>query len=297
MRSHTFRRVLAVSVACACLIVSAVAVAQDTPEATATGTVIAVYGPGNIQEFQGGDLVAVCAVWQITLVSNSGHQTILHVDSPTSGSVATGFTPTDQNALQTVSTLEQAADGTAVVATVSYVASETDCDDIVTNVVTNASVAISPAALPRPTINRTCSKGCAISGSLEGPLIMLGISGELPQLLKHDGYTASYFPVVAGTMNVCWELALNEQETCGPKTRSLAFGHAVYRRAIHRWTHFKVRLTKLGRMMLAHHSQLNVYPADEYTPLDGVGGSGLGPCVYLLSANLPTEPDNGAVCY
>jgi hypothetical protein len=295
MTSHTIRQVLAVSTTCACLIVPTVAVAQQDQGNTATGTVTSVLGPGNVQEIQGGDLIAVCAFWEITLAGKSGQPTHFYVESPTSGSVATGFTPTDQNAVQTASTLEQAADGTYVVATLSYVASQIDCDEMFTNVVTSASLAISPNALPRPTINSKCSKGCALSTSLEGPLIMLGTSGELPQLLKHDGYTASYFPVLAGTVDVCWELHPNSQGTCGPKTPGLAFGHAVYRRASRRWTHFTVRLTRLGRMMLAHHSKLNVYPSDWYTPLDGVGGEGVGPCQYLLSESLATQP--GMVCY
>jgi hypothetical protein len=294
MKSNLLRQSLAVSAACACLVVPVVAVAQEAQENTATGVVLSVLGPGDILEYNSQNgVVTACEIWQVTLISlPSGQQTVFHVESPTSGSVATGFTPTDPNAVQTASTLEQGgADGTNAVATVSYVASETVCDEIVTNVVTSASlaVAIPPAVLPRPTINPKCSKGCAISTALEGPLIMLGNSGELPQLLKHDGYTASYFPIVAGTVNVCWELGPNKHEQCGPKTPSLAFGHAVYRRAIRRWTHFKVRLTKLGRMMLAHHSQLNVYPADEYTPLDGVGGIGAGPSPCPLSANLPTQ--------
>jgi hypothetical protein len=125
---------------------------------------------------------------------------------------------------------------------------------------------------------------------------LLGTSGELPHLLKHDGYTASYFPVATGIINVCWEPRPDGQTKCGPKTPGLAFGHAVYHQIPHRWTHFEVRLTRLGRMRLADHRHLNVYPAGEYTPLDGVGGQGLGPCGYLLSAQPPTQPGSGEVC-
>jgi hypothetical protein len=129
--------------------------------------------------------------------------------------------------------------------------------------------------------------------------MMLGYSGELQQLLKNDGYTAWYFPVKTGTMSVCWELlaGFRQEQGCSRKNPGLAYGQAVYQRITGRWTHFKVRLTAPGREMLAHHKHLNVYPADEYTPLGGVGGDGSGPCVLLLSANLPTQPDNHAVCY
>ena len=154
-----------------------------------------------------------------------------------------------------------------------------------------------PLTLPEPTTEGDCGRGCALSTSLEDPVIMLGDSGELPQLLKHDGYTASYFPLVTGTIEVCWELSLDEEETCGPNHPAFAFGHAVDRGHLRRWTHFKVRLTRLGQDMLEHHRQVRVYPIDEYTPLHGDAGDGFGPCELLLSASPPTEPDSKADCY
>jgi hypothetical protein len=145
MKANTLRQSLAASAACACLIVPAVAVAQakaqDPQGNTMTGTVTSVVGPGVIYEVQGGT-DTVCEFWQITLASDSGQATIFHIESPTSGSIATGFTPTDPTALQMVSTLKQGeADGKKAVVTVSYVASETDCNEIVTNVLTSASLA------------------------------------------------------------------------------------------------------------------------------------------------------------
>jgi hypothetical protein len=112
------RQLLAASVVCACLIGPTATRAQETPDNTATGTVISVLGPAGVEETLGATST-VCAYWQITLASKSGQRTVVHVKSPASGSVATGFTPTDQAALRTVKTFEQAyADGSRATVTV-----------------------------------------------------------------------------------------------------------------------------------------------------------------------------------
>ena len=142
MKPNRLRRTLVTSAACACLLAPAVAVAQGSPENTAMGTVQSVAGPGILEVTQAG-ITSTCEYWQTTLVSGSGQKTLFDIESPTSGSTATGFTPTDPTALQTLKTLNQAeADGKNAVVTVSYVASEIDCGYNVPDVVTSASVTL-----------------------------------------------------------------------------------------------------------------------------------------------------------
>jgi hypothetical protein len=71
-----------------------------------------------------------------------------------------------------------------------------------------------------------------------------------------------------GRVDVTWTL------TAARDAPELPAGQAVFRHT-GRLTSFKVRLTKLGRRMLRHRRQPDIYTNAEYTPPGRVGGQGL----------------------
>ena len=104
--------------------------------------------------------------------------------------------------------------------------------------------------------------------ALSDASLIIGPAGELPQLLAHDGYTASYYALQPGRVDVTWSI---DGSPVAPK---LARGSVVFRHGGRRRS-FKVRLTKLGRRMLAHHRSLTIQSDAEYTPLNHHGGHGV----------------------
>jgi hypothetical protein len=104
---------------------------------------------------------------------------------------------------------------------------------------------------------------CGVEASL-----IVGPAGELPRLLAHNGYTASYYALQPGRVDVAWTI---DGDPFSPK---LAHGSIVFRHGGRRRS-FKVRLTKLGRRMLAHHRSLTIQSDAEYTPPNRVGGDGV----------------------
>jgi hypothetical protein len=98
--------------------------------------------------------------------------------------------------------------------------------------------------------------------------LIVGPAGELPQLLAHNGYTASYYALQPGRVDVAWTI---DGDPFSPK---LAHGSIVFRHGARRRS-FKVRLTKLGRHMLAHHRSLTIQSDAEYTPPSRIGGDGV----------------------
>src|SRR4051794_10439647 len=106
-----------------------------------------------------------------------------------------------------------------------------------------------------------------------------GPAGELPQLLAHNGFTASYYVLRPGRVDLSWT---KDADGLGPK---FATGSAVFRHAGRRAS-FKVRLTKLGRRALAHRKAFVVQTHAEFTPLNRRGGQGVGSGL-LLSVDTP----------
>jgi hypothetical protein len=109
--------------------------------------------------------------------------------------------------------------------------------------------------------------------------IPVGPAGELPQLLAHDGFTASYYVRTPGRVEISWT---KDSSGLGPK---FAHGSAVFRHAGRRAS-IKVRLTKLGRRTLAHRKRLVIDASGHFTPLNRIGGQGAGTGV-VLSVDTP----------
>src|SRR4051794_14790355 len=103
--------------------------------------------------------------------------------------------------------------------------------------------------------------------ALNDAALIIGPAGELPQLLAHNGYTASYYALDPGRVNITWS---TDESGLGPK---LARGSIVFRHSGRRRS-FKVRLTKLGRRMPPPRRSLTIFADAEYTPLNRVGGDG-----------------------
>ncbi|HEY2651194.1 MAG TPA: hypothetical protein VGI50_04680 [Solirubrobacteraceae bacterium] len=124
-----------------------------------------------------------------------------------------------------------------------------------------------------------------LESALGETLVTVGPAGELPQLLANDGYTASYFVMGAGRITVSWAVSgYVDEPTLNPA--ALAVGHAFFSHATHQWAHFRVKLTNLGRRMLAHKSKLTVGVGYWYTPFHGHGPGGSSHAL-VLSANEP----------
>jgi hypothetical protein len=126
-----------------------------------------------------------------------------------------------------------------------------------------------------------------VSLALQDAALIIGPAGELPQLLEHNGYTASYFALRPGRVEVYWTIGMD------PTTPKLADGSAVFRHAGRRAS-FKVRLTKLGRRMLSHHRSLDVMAWGDERPLHGQGGGGTG-VPLTLSADTPAQETSTAL--
>jgi hypothetical protein len=118
-----------------------------------------------------------------------------------------------------------------------------------------------------------------LSLALNDATLIRGPAGELPQLLANNGYTASYFVLKPGRVEISWTTDFSGR---GP---TLARGSAVFRHAGRRAS-IRVRLTKAGRRMLAHRKRLVINSQADFTPLNGRGGQG-GGTPLVLSVDTP----------
>jgi len=118
-----------------------------------------------------------------------------------------------------------------------------------------------------------------LTRALSDATLIRGSAGQLPQLLANNGYTASYYVLRPGRVEISWGTDFSGR---GPQ---LARGSAVFRHAGRRAS-IRVRLTKVGRRMLAHRKRLVINAQADFTPLNGRGGQG-GGTPLVLSVDTP----------
>ena len=122
---------------------------------TTSGTVTSSPAVPDIiyQTFTDGT-VDYCEAWEGAIRTSAGITMTVMVETPMSGSLASGLHPTDPGAVQIDNTLVQAAaDGSSAVVSISYNPSEIDCGEQLTNVVKTASLPAPNTTLTRARID------------------------------------------------------------------------------------------------------------------------------------------------
>jgi len=171
------------------------------------------------------------------------------------GATGQSYTVTDADAQTT-------SGGVATVLT-AYVTAANAYGGVGTLIIPGTAID-APRAAPR-------TQAIALTDALAIP----GLAGEIPQLLKHGGYTAQYYVRHPGIVTITWTTDL------GGQTSPLAVGHATFRHATSRRSPIRVRLTKRGRRLLGHAKHIRLFASAHIGPLDGSPGNGAGVALAL----------------
>jgi hypothetical protein len=126
----------------------------------------------------------------------------------------------------------------------------------------------------------------SVSAALARALTLVGPAGELPQLLAHDGYRASYYPVRPGRLRIFWTSIPTGMNT-GHGDTIYARGHGVFTHAGHPGK-IKVTLNKAGRRLLEQDSAVKIIANAVFTPPTDASTISIAE-TFQLSANPAVE--------